>query len=368
MAANSVNAADDKLPPPNYWTEIEKEVVGKLKVLGESGILQTLVDNLVINDDPTETTMNALFGVYRAGLVDYSRCEDEMFGEDGEHTELMCKLETVREIFSKDKQLPVHKDYPLRPFQAAKPSLFEDDDKMARTLCEERSGKLAKDCTDDDIKKILPNIKMLQGFVKKYVPDGYNNPLFSHGIGLADPNVREIRSNFLLGDGFFKILEIVVNKDVFAFKCSDRICLMEGIILMFIMNLYILNNTGIKDIDNDGMAILTGYLYQRQSKKIHPDRKDRAAMVKVFVMRHKCLYFTGVLIKEVCGLGITNTLKVIDKLNILGVSPTEKCPIKPKMIAKAVGFIKKGKKNKNVMKINECVAQLKRTMSDEKKL
>jgi len=364
MAANSANAADDNLPPTNYWTEVEKEVAEKLKVIRATGYLPTLVDNKVISDDPTEMTMNALFGVYRAGLVDYSRCEDEMFGKDGEHTDLVCKMEGVRDIFSKDEQLPVHTDYPLRPFQAAKSSYFGDEDKMARTYCEENSGFSAKDCPSGVLNNILPIIRGLQGLVQNVVPDGYDNPLLSYGIGLSDP-YRDIRSNFLMGDGFFKMLEIVLNKDAFAFDCSDRICLMEGSILVFIMNLYILNNTGInvdglESENNRVYTILTGYLYQRQSKKIHPSRKDRAVMIKVFAVRHKCLYFTGVLIKQVCGLGIKRTLKVIGKLNILGVSPDDKCPIKPKMMAKVGGFIKKGKKNKNVMKINECVAQLRR--------
>jgi len=364
MAANSANAVDDKLIPTKFYTELKKEVDGKLKVIRDTGYLDTLVTNQVIMDVPTGTTMDALFGVYRADLVDYSGCENEMFGKDGEHTELMCKLESVRDIFSTDEELPV-KDRPLRPFQAAKSSYFGDEDKMARTYCEEETEFSAKDCPDDDMARILPNIRQLQGLVQNYVPDGYDNALLSYGMGLSDPNKNNIRSNFLMGDGFFQMLEIVLNKDAFAFECTNRICLMEGFILLFIMNLYILNNTGIK---NDGLvragnrlyAILTGYLYQGQSKKIHRNRKDRAVMTKVFTMTHKCQYFTGVLIKQVCGVGIEKTLKVIDELNILDVSPTEKCPIKPKMMRKVAGIITEGKKNKKVKTISECVRKLKR--------
>jgi len=358
MAANSANADDD------FYTELEKEVYIKLKAIGN--YLPTLVYNKVISDVPSRTTMDALFGVYRADLVEYSVCENEMFGKDGEHTKLMCKLEKVRDIFSQDEELPV-KDRPLFPFQAAKSSHFGDEDKMSRVQCEQLypDNFSAKDCPDSVLAQILPNIQGLQGLVRNVVPDGYDNALLSYGMGLAEPNKLNIRSNFLIGDGFFEMLEIVLNKDAFAFECIDRICLMEGFMLLFIMNLYILNNSG---IENDGLsrggnrlyAILTGYLYQGQSKNIHPNRKDRMAMTKVFTMTQKCQYFTGVLIKQVCGLGIKKTLIVIDKLNILDVSPTENCPIKPTMMAKVGGFIRKGKKKTKVLKIKKCVAQLKR--------
>jgi len=365
MAANSANADDDNLLPTKFYTELEKETFKQLSAISETGYLQTLVDNKVILKVPSGTTMDALFGVYRADLVEYSGCENEMFGKDGEYTVLMCKLEGIRDIFSQDEEFPV-KGRPLSPFQAAKSSYFEDAEKMARVACEDRTPFSAKECPDGALAQILPQIEMLQGLVQRFVPDGYDNPLLSYGMGLSEPDKRNERSNFLMGDGFFKMVEIVLNQDAFAHECSDRICLMEGFILLFIMNLYILNNTG---IPNDGLvregnrlyAILTGNLYQGQSTNIHPNRIDRMVMTKVFTMSHKCQYFTGVLIKHECGLGIKKTLKVIDKLDILNLSPTEndKCPIRSKMMAKVKGIIRKGLKNKKAMKVNKCVRHLK---------
>eukprot|EP00588_Corethron_pennatum_P008844 CAMPEP_0194274148 /NCGR_PEP_ID=MMETSP0169-20130528/7295_1 /TAXON_ID=218684 /ORGANISM="Corethron pennatum, Strain L29A3" /LENGTH=379 /DNA_ID=CAMNT_0039017269 /DNA_START=135 /DNA_END=1274 /DNA_ORIENTATION=- len=379
MAANSVNAAEDKFPPNSFWAEVFEQVTGKLQDLDRTtpGLLQTLVDGNVIYDDPSFMTMQALFGVYRTGLVGYSSCENEKFGKDGEHTDLICEMERVRdEIFSTDEQLPVHKDSSLKPFQAAKPSLFEDEEKMARAYCEEFFEVPAKKCPDSKIKQFLPSIRYLQDVVKSFVPDGYNNPLFSYGIGLSDQNVFNTRSNFLWGDGFFKMLEIVLEQDAFVdFKCANRICLMEGLVLSFNINAYIQENTRILDnnfaeIDEDDLGtILSGYLYQRQSKQIHPKMKDRQVMIKVFAMRHKCYYFTGLLISELCGLGITETLEVIDKLNIGGLRPGEKCPIKPKLIVRvSKGRFSRGKIERKVKEVEKCVASLKRKKSNEKKL
>jgi len=136
MAANSANAADNRLLPHTFWLEMSKEVQGKLNVLKEKQILQTLVNSKVLGDDADQMTMYGLFGVYGSGLVDYlGSCDDEIFGEGGKHTDLICRMDRIRHILSKDQELPVSSTSPLLPFQAAKPSVFGDEDKMARTYC-----------------------------------------------------------------------------------------------------------------------------------------------------------------------------------------------------------------------------------------
>eukprot|EP00588_Corethron_pennatum_P010439 CAMPEP_0194268602 /NCGR_PEP_ID=MMETSP0169-20130528/2891_1 /TAXON_ID=218684 /ORGANISM="Corethron pennatum, Strain L29A3" /LENGTH=257 /DNA_ID=CAMNT_0039009887 /DNA_START=111 /DNA_END=885 /DNA_ORIENTATION=- len=254
MAANSANAADDRLDACSFWSEMYKEVEGKLNVLDSSKILETLVQNNVIEADPSKMTMVALFGVYRTGLVNYSgTCENESFGEDGKYTNLICKMDEIRrDILSTDEELPVSKSYPLLPFQAAKPSMLADTDITARTYCEQYYPYSAKNCPEEVLSQIKPNIVELQNLIASSVPGGYDNPLLSYGIGRSEYNNIEAASNFLWGDGLFKMLEIVLDKDDFAFECKERICLMEASVLVFTISGYIFENTEInvqEDLD-----------------------------------------------------------------------------------------------------------------------
>jgi len=336
-----------------------KEVEGKLNVLDSSKILETLVQNNVIEADPSKMTMVALFGVYRTGLVNYSgTCENESFGEDGKYTNLICKMDEIRrDILSTDEELPVSKSYPLLPFQAAKPSMLADTDITARTYCEQYYPYSAKNCPEEVLSQIKPNIVELQNLIASSVPGGYDNPLLSYGIGRSEYNNIEAASNFLWGDGLFKMLEIVLDKDDFAFECKERICLMEASVLVFTISGYIFENTEINVQEDLVYSILTGYLYHRHSKKIHEKRSDRAVMSQVFKARHKCYYFTGVLIQELCGLGIAETLVVIKKLDFFN-----KCPIKTKMMKKVNRLIRKGAQYKNSLTVKKCVRKLKRNL------
>jgi len=366
MAANSASAADKKMPPHTFWSEMYKEVSGRMEALNVDApvdILKILVENKVLAGyDSEQFTMQSLFGVYGAGLVNYSgTCKKEVFGKDGKYTDLICKMDRIRGILSKDKELPVPESSPLLPFQAAKPSVLADADKMARTYCEEFLSIPAKKCPKEAMDEIiLPEIYALQSLVTTYVPGSYDNPLLSYGIGVSLPNLSGVTSNFLWGDGFFKMLDDIIYNNAFEFKCDNRLCLIEGFVLSFMINLYLVHNTKISNEEDHVYTILTGYLYHRQSKKIHQNRSARFVMTQVFASRHKCYYFTGVLIKEICGLGIDDTMKVIKQLNMSNLKPGGGCPIRQTQLGKANKFIRNGTKYKKSLGVEKCIKKLKK--------
>lgn len=159
--------------------------------------LTKLIQNEVILDPykvNQTLTMSAITLAYYSGEMPYSGCRNEVFGSDGEYTDLICDtFEETMSVVCKLEDACEAEEWNETPLYAFKGEALQNTELLARALCatDENSNYTVVNCPKQVYDQLVPAITQLQGLIQNFIPKGFANPLLSLGAIVPGPLTSE---------------------------------------------------------------------------------------------------------------------------------------------------------------------------------
>ena len=147
-------------------------------------ILTALVAGQVI-EDPFEKgqtgTSKGIYVFYASGEIPYNGCKNQVFGTDGEYTDLICDLaQVVSSEVCKEEDACDSSVWNAIPVISMKGDAFLNTTLAAKAVCGQFTPYVVNNCPDSVASIFDPNVEELQGIIAM-LPDGFNNPLLTNG-------------------------------------------------------------------------------------------------------------------------------------------------------------------------------------------